>query len=472
MTAYCHYHPTENARWQCGQCQRFYCTSCMPEADIKRRRGLCPHCNEALNYVDTSAQTTPFWEQTGRFFRYPLAVDPLAIVILCTLVPLIAPHSIVGLVLMLILAAAMIRYDYAALSRTAEGKMTPPSLLQAFSRDGFGLAFMQFGLFLAMGGVLFLAGYLGGGVLAFIALIFMALALPASIMTLALERNLVPAINPLHLVSLMTRIGWPYLVLYGYLILLMLTAGIVEDFALHHFPGYVGRGLAGMVNSYFILILFHLLGYCLYQYRGVLGLNEADDGAEGTLPARQPERRRDADLDMALKDGQYDRAQSLILDGLRQEPRNSLRLQQLYRLLKARDDNAELYRQQHRLLPWLLDQQDPDAVMDYLKRLVAADDKFRLDDPELAFRCAETAFNLGEYRWVLTLLRDFHKRFPKYEDLARAYLLVARTLANGLRQWDKAAAFLRFVQQRCGDHPASQHVDNYLALVAAHKPIA
>lgn len=64
---------------------------------------------------------------------------------------------------------------------------------------------------------------------------------------------------------------------------------------------------------------------------------------------------------------------------------------------------------------------------------------------------------------MLQLLQDFHKRFPDYDDLAGAYLLVAQTLANGLQRFDKAAAFLRFIQQKCIAHPLHASMDHYLA---------
>ena len=475
MNAYCHYHPADAARWHCVECQRFYCMACMPDADRGRGRGFCPHCNQPLHYRGDGARTTPFWERTGKTFAYPLATDSLAVIILCTLVPLLIGRSLAGLGITLLLLAALVKYDYAVLRRTADGGMTPPPLVEAFSRQALGLALQQLGLFLAMGLMIYLAARLGGGGLALITLIFLTAALPAAIMTLALEENMVAAINPLHLASLMGRIGWPYVVLYAYLILLILSGATIQQFMLDHFPGHMGQGLSGAVNSYFTLVLFHLLGYALYQYRDQLGL---DAGAEGADPRehnwseRHPEKRRDADLDMALKDGRYDRAQALILESLRQDPHNRLRLQQLYRLLAARNDKGELLRQRDRLLPWLLEQSAPDMLIDYLKRIAVRKDALELADPNLAFRCAQRLYAVGEHGWVLRLLRDFHKRFPRYPALAEAYLLVAQSLANGFQQWDRAAAFLQFIAKRCPDHPLSGQMGPCLARIRARQPLA
>lgn len=474
VNPYCHYHPADAARWHCVECQRFYCAACMPDTDKRRGRGLCPHCNHPLHYRGNGGQTPPFWERTGKIFSYPLATDSMAVIILCTLVPLLIRHSLVGLAITLLMLAALVKYDYAVLRRTADGGMKPPPFAEAFSRQALGMAFQQLGLFVAMGLMVYLAARLGGGGLAVVTLIFLTAALPAAIMTLALEQNIVAAINPLHLSILMGRIGWPYVVLYAYLILLILTGATIQQFMLDHFPAYVGRGLSGAVNSYFTLVLFHLLGYALYQYRDRLGMDAGEESPDSTGEPwiePHPEKRRDADLDMALKDGRYDRAQTLIMESLRQDPDNRLRLQQLYRLLSARNDKTELQRQRDRLLPWLLEQADPEMLIGYLKRVAVEKGALELENPDLALRCAQRLHAVGEHGWVLRLLRDFHKRFPQYPALAEAYLLAAQSLANGFQQWDRAAAFLRFIAKRCPDHPLSGQMDAYLARVRARQPL-
>ncbi len=76
---------------------------------------------------------------------------------------------------------------------------------------------------------------LGGPILMMLAVAFVVLALPASIMVLAMERSVGAAVNPMNLAVLISRIGTPYFLLYGYLILLTLL-GAAQDFAVNHFP--------------------------------------------------------------------------------------------------------------------------------------------------------------------------------------------------------------------------------------------
>ena len=63
------------------------------------------------------------------------------------------------------------------------------------------------------------------------------------------------------------------------------------------------------------------------------------------------------------------------------------------------------------------------------------------------------------------------KRFPNSDQLAPAYLIVAQALANGLQQWEKASAFLAFIQKRCADHPVHQDIEVWLEQARNRQPL-
>jgi hypothetical protein len=106
-----------------------------------------------------------------------------------------------------------------------------------------------------------------------------------------------------------------------------------------------------------------------------------------------------------------------------------------------------------------------------LKQLLASEPAFQLDDPELTVQCADTLYRSGHFRETLRLLQNFHKRFPDSNQLAPAYLLAARALANGLQQWDKALAFLQFIKKRCTAHPIHSQIDTWLEQAEQRQPL-
>ncbi|MEH6561234.1 MAG: tetratricopeptide repeat protein, partial [Marinobacter sp.] len=136
---------------------------------------------------------------------------------------------------------------------------------------------------------------------------------------------------------------------------------------------------------------------------------------------------------------------------------------QLYQLLTAQNDATELYQYHPRILAWLADRNDGEGIVSLLGTLEYAEPGFKLDDPELAVRCARCLYQREQYKLAIRLLQDFHKRFPDSDELAPAYLLLAQSLANGLNQWEKATAFLTFIQKRCVNHPLHEQIPAFLA---------
>ncbi|OEY65804.1 hypothetical protein [Marinobacter sp. X15-166B] len=469
----CHYHPAVPAKWHCSHCQTYYCQRCMPDGDTKKQRGICPGCDHPLRYLGAATEVVPFWNRLSAFFRYPLHLDPLLVIGICTLVPLLISASLIGLIVSLLLFVALLKYTYAVIRHTAEGHMTPPPLATAFSGSGFNIVLLQLLVFVAMGGLVFAAGLIGGPLLALLMLAFVLLALPASIMILAMEHSVGAAINPMNLASLMARIGWPYFLMYGYLILLSLASGAAQEFAFQHFTPWLAQPFSGFLNSTFTLMLFHLLGYVVFQFQEELGF--ASDLQDGDAPVAMAQRDRskrlDADLDIHLKDGNYDKVQALLVAALKHEPANSERTGQLYALLTARNNNEELYRYHPRILTWLAERRNGAGIADLLSRLAAVDPRFRLDDDGLILACGSALDQAGEFKAALKLLRDFHKRFPDSEHLAGAYILAAQILANRLQQWDKATAFLNFVNQHCPGSPQHPHLADYLQQAKNREPL-
>lgn len=417
-----------------------------------------------MRYLGAATEVVPFWNRIGAFFRYPFHTDPLTVIAICTLVPLAAPASLLGILIWLILAMALIKYTYAVINHTAEGHLKPPSVSVAFTGSGFNIVILQLLVFILMGGLVGTAAMLGGPLLMLLTLAFVILALPASIMVLAMERSVAAAVNPMNLAMLIARIGTPYFLLYGYLVLLTLASGVAQDFAINQFPLWLAQPVSGFLNSTFALILFNMLGYLLFQYQEELGFAaDIQDGAvDVDMQQRDRSTRFDADIDMNLKDGNYDRVQGMLKNALKQNRDDEMRIGQLYQLLMARNDITELYHYHPRILGWLADRKNGDGIASALGSLEHLEPGFKLGDAELAVRCARCLYHCGQYKPALRLLQDFHKRFPDSEELAPAYLLVAQTLANGLNQWEKAKAFLTFIQKRCTNHPLHEQVPLFL----------
>ncbi len=443
----------------------------MPDADEAKQQGLCPKCSRNLRYQGAANDIVPFWNRIGSFFGYPFALDPMILIAVCTFVPIFLGQNLFGLLGAFLLFCVLTKYVYSIVEHTSEGHLTPPTFSSAFTGDGMGIIFQQIGVFILMGLIITGAGHLGGPVLALIVSAFLLLSFPASVIILALEKNIADAINPLRQLSLMGAIGWPYMVLYAHLVLLFFALSATQDFILQHFPIVIAHPISGFLFSYFMVIIFHMLGYILLQYQDKLGYaaDIQDEESESSSMLHNRSLRIDADIDINLKEGRYDTVLGILEDQLKKNPNSIVRREQLYKLLWASHNIEKLSKYAQPILRLFVSNNTPDKSATLLKKLLKHNPAFQLQDPELIFQLIQQLYNQGEYRLILVLVKEMHRRFDAFEKLPDAYLVVVKTLANGLQQWDKAAKYLMFIKQTFPEHPSQAKLPEYLNAVAAHK---
>ena len=169
-------------------------------------------------------------------------------------------------------------YCFRILERTARGHLVPGDYVDdRTNKDRRPL--MQVGIIFVLMLFAIMVGIFMGKIAGQIALVVVALALPASIMVLALDERSSPAINPVRLLEVVAGIGLPYLALCVFLFLLLQSAqflgGVLDDYM----PVFVGQLLADVVTMYFMVSMYYLMGYALYQHHEALGVDVQVDTA-------------------------------------------------------------------------------------------------------------------------------------------------------------------------------------------------
>lgn len=443
----------------------------MPDADESKQSGICPKCNKNLHYQGAAHDIEPFWNRIGAFFSYPFAMDPMILIAVCTFVPIFLGQNLFGLLGAFLLFCILTKYVYSIVERTSEGQMSPPSFSSAFAGEGLGIIFQQIGVFFLMGLMVVGAGKAGGPILAVITMAFILLSFPASVITLALEKNIVDAINPLRLLPLMGAIGWPYMVLYGHLMLFFFALSATQDFVFQHFPSVIAQPISGFLFSYFMVIIFHMLGYVLFQYQEKLGYaaDLSEDEAEPVSMIQNRSLRVDADIDINLKEGRYDTVIGILEDAVNKNPNHIIRTEQLYKVLWASQKIERLSKYAQPILRLFVSSNTPEKSAEVLKAILKHNPGYQLQDPELIFKLSQQLYHQGEYRLILTLAKDMHRRFDTFDKLPDTYLVIAKTLANGMQEWDKAAKYLLFVKQKFAEHPSQPKIPEYIKIVTEHK---
>lgn len=399
---------------------------------------------------------TPFWNRMPRFFLYPLTPPGLYVLfglaVLNALVVdmLLSGRVVPALVLGLVSALFSIKYGYDVLERTAHGEMLPPRLTANMLLDRYELPFKQLAVFILLGLMAFGFGMIWPPLAIIVGVVTFVL-LPAIFMTLALERSVFAAINPGTLFGIAFRVGWPYLAVFGLVLLLNGGSGTVMALFGDTLPAPAQGFLSGFSQNLFFFAMMHLMGYLLYQYHDRLGFSPdslaADDDGWGEVMAPVQEAIEAENHVLAAQ-----RLQSLIRD----YPDSALDLRQhRHQLLKLADAGDMLVDNAGHLLAGLIDANRMREATEVFIDITDVDPELRPGREGDFEPLLHLLVQRGEYRRAVRMANGFHKSFPGSESVPPLYLEVARVFSDYLDQPARARQIADFLGKTWPDHPAS-----------------
>lgn len=415
--------------------------------------------------LDKRRRIEPVWNVIPQFFKYPFKLDVLPTLLFIAFGSLLTLIPVLGVIAWLLLWATLFKLSYEILSSTASGHMDgPPAVMQMSD----GIMFKHIGLLLLMIlGYVVVAGFVGSPLLSLLLGLFVLLALPAAIMTLAMTQSLLAALNPATWVKIMGITGAAYLLTSVFLLLMLLSRTWVEGLLLP----LVGNSMAlfnivsWAITGYFMAASFHLMGYLLYQHHAELGIepsvDPADDGADEQHPLI-------AQATEQVRSGQPEEAISMLQQEIERrgaEPE----VHEFYRkLLKNRGDQDKLARHGDVYIPVLIHaQEDIDRAVDVAEESLAAHPDFQLRNPGDVLPLARHAFKRGRHKLVLKLGNGFGKRNPKHPDLPELYFLAAQSLIETNGNSEQAVKTVRQLIKRFPDHPLIEDMSRFERSFAA-----
>lgn len=422
MMDYCAYHPLKAATFDCDHCREGRCDRCVDNDS------LCLVCGRPTESLGARYEVEPFWRRLQAAFRYPFNTGTISLIVVVSVISgivAILPNPLLAFGLYLASTGALMKYSFRALEDTARGRMLAPDITEAF-QGGIGLLIQLVLMLLALGGLVFAAGHFLGGTAAALLTFFFIVGLPAMLINFGLNHDLIASINPIATVRLMTAIGLPYGLL---LALIMVMMGSVT--VLHQMIGddwlVVSYILQAMASNYYLIVIFHIMGYMIFQYQGQLGFHAREDHGDG------PAQRSDEDLlaariDIALKRGDYQGAYTLFNQAIRQYPDNKKFPTQYFDCAHQLEDTTELpkaataylrFAQTHGHQARLL------TVYNQVKTLLPG---FIPDHPDVRLALARDASEQGDANTAIQLLNGLHKQHPDSPKLPDAFHLLADLL--------------------------------------------
>jgi len=410
---------------------------------------FCPKCNRESRWLGAGNIIDPFWKRLVKFFLYPFHIRPLFLLVIFSFIIMACTErpSIISMIIIAMAHCSILLYSFAALRHTAKGNLSPPPLNKSTLSDDIGLVFKQLGTYFLIGLAFFFTTS-KIGILPGIAIVVLSLlGLPAMVILLVTTGSLIQAVNPMMFVPLATRIGWGYLLMYLFLILL---AGAPQALAGWLVPLLPQRSLPFVytyAKFYCMLISYHLMGYVLMQYHMEIGYSiDLEDFRESdAMTAVAPEdldERTMQEVELLLRDGEVEAAIALIKDERNPNVMRSAELSVLYmKMLKLKKMETALNDHLPVHLRILVDNDDKTGALRLYQACTRKDADF-LPAPEILFKLAGWLYGNGQVKPSLSVFNQLVTSHADSSMAAQAYLRMAQIYNDRLYKPEKALELL------------------------------
>jgi tetratricopeptide (TPR) repeat protein len=415
---------------------------------------------------------TPFWRRIPRFFLYPFSPQPLLFMLGLACVTLVAVFiPLLAIPVLFLVTLAFLRYCYAVLDRTAFGQLSAGSA--DASRYGGYRPWKQLVVLVVYGLLAGLTAFLFGEVPGYVVQYALLILLPANVMWLGVTNSLLASLNVVTLINIVQAIGWPYLALYGFLALLSAAANTASFlFAMTLGSSLFTFPAIALVQMYFTLIAFNMLGYALYQYHDRLGLRV---GVERPAPPSRSRQVREVQRDLKGLDAQVKRllderrnreATDLLYELVRLNPENRDFNERYRSVLRTTHNTLSLLRHGGHYIDMLVKAGDAKRALEIYRECRQTDPAFHLPEAAQQLALAEAARGAGADDVAVELIQDFDQAFATSAERPAAYLLGARLLHERFGDSGEARRLLEEIVRRPVNDAVTARAREYLAFLA------
>lgn len=474
MGTSCHYHPTQPAQWVCPNCEVNYCTDCIDTRAVnqygkKNVFHFCPKCNinaERIAFEDT---VVPFWNKLPQFFAYPFQPQPLGLIIVLSIASLIFSELwFFGFWGNLFVTVIFFKYAFASLRTTANGSSSPPKIDSGLVFEDFSIVFKQVLIFVVLAIAFVKITQMGGPVIGGVFLCFAILFVPAMVIVLVGTESLLQSINPLLFVGMAWRIGWSYLLMYFFLILLGGAPAVIGRYITGYLPPILYEFLTNVVENYYMIISYHLMGYVIFQYHEEIGYNvDFDDEVVPSKEERTEKGEADkllSQVDRLIKEGNLDEAILLIKSETHGVISDLNLAERYYNLLKVREEYPDMLEHGKVYLELLAKGNQKEKLNEVYSECVSRDEKFS-PEPATLIKVASSLNESGRPKESIKAYNRFVKANPENPLVPKAYFLVSNIFNEKLNDPGRAARVLKGVIKKYPNHDIIPHVQRYLSQI-------
>ncbi|MGH1486869.1 MAG: hypothetical protein ACRBCI_11655 [Cellvibrionaceae bacterium] len=434
---YCKYHPLKPATYQCTHCNTKNCDNCIDEAHNSKTE-RCFICGNEAEDLGARYNAEPFWRRLQESFNYPLNTETVVLIIGVAVLTTAISFLPFALLWQLMLTGAFMKYCFCCLERTSTGSFKAPDITAAYD-GGLIIALQLIAMVAIIAGILITANiWLGVGFASLLGGVIIC-CVPAILINFALTESIFDAINPLKVAYLIIAVGLPYGLLLALIMVMLGSVGVISEIIGNNFS-FLALSLQSAASNYYTIVIFHLMGYMIFQYQEQLGFIARDDDDQSSRQRSNAERTL-AKISVHIKEGQYDKATILFQTAMKENPNNKDIYNQCFDFLLAIKDHKLIEDYSTYYFTFLRDVNREDQLTIAYKKILHAHPKYTPISAEDRFMLAQEFKNSGDARTTIKLLNGLPKQYPDFKKLGETYQLIAEALHDIPKMKDKAEKY-------------------------------
>lgn len=360
-------------------------------------------------------------DQLPAALSFPCRGHAAVIIAMFTVLFWIGSASPLGLVAAVIAVSWPMKYAYHVLERTAQGHFEPPPMTVELVNPLSQQPLKHLVLLLAAFALCYWSEAILGRWASATLFVLILLLQPAVAAQIALDDDLLMALDPTALLGLVRACGHDYAIVTAVPLLL----GVLIYFAADH----LAPALTFALMLYAVIATFHLTGRLLYQHRDALGF-EPDRTPERDESDRRDRQRAELNhlLDEAYRAVGYDRSRDAIATLEAGMKRHGDRLEDhlyVHRQLLSWPVAAPALRHGQVLITRLVRARRPAEALEVYQRCMSLSPEFRVEEAGQVLPIARLAHAMGKDQLASHVLRGFAARFPDHPDRGAVARLAA-----------------------------------------------
>ncbi|MGZ5652187.1 MAG: tetratricopeptide repeat protein, partial [Usitatibacter sp.] len=223
-------------------------------------------------------------------------------------------------------------------------------------------------------------------------------------------------------------------------------------------PEWAAEILADVVSMYFMVSMYYLMGYVLYQNHEALGVDVHVDPAKAQQALQksggkvEPEILGPETRDL-IADGKLDEAASRIEDRMRREWDNNKLHDQYQKLLLLQRAPKAISRHVNEYVPKLMREKKAARAVEVYETARKVVPDLLITDSTIILPLAAQASELRRDATAFELLKGFDKRFPDSADIPGVYMLAAKILLEKQNDFAMAQKIFLHLVKKFPQHP-------------------